>query len=76
MTFKHPVWSDSLDDAEPVHQAQLITKVLSEMQAQMVAMKEEAITVKASKVTTHSKSAKNSSQNDKCHEKQLKLKLK
>ena len=75
-TFKLPVWSNPLDDAELGNQARLITKVLSEMQAQMTAMKEEAIKVKASKVTIHSKSAKNSSQDDKGDEKQPKLKSK
>ena len=57
-----PVWLNPPDDAEPGNGARLITKVLSEMQAQMTAMKEEAkAKVEASKVTTHSKSAKNSS---------------
>ena len=65
MTFKLPVWSNPPDDAELGDQAQLITKVLSEMQAQMTAMKEEATEVEASKMTTHSKSDKNSSQDDK-----------
>ena len=46
------------------------------MQAQMTAMKEEAIKVEASKMTTHSKSAKNSSQDDKGNEKQPKSKSK
>ena len=46
------------------------------MQAQMTAMKEETIKVEASKMTTHSKSAKNSSQDDKGDEKQPKPKLK
>ena len=45
------------------------------MQAQMTAMK-EATEVEASKMTTHSKSAKNSSQDDKGDEKQPKSKLK
>ena len=45
MTFKLQVWSNPPDDAELGHQAQLITKVLSEVQAQMTAMKEEAIKV-------------------------------
>ena len=75
-TFKLPVWPNPPNDAEPVHQARLITKVLSEMQAQMTAMKEEAIKVEASKMTTRSKSAKNSSQDDKGDKKQPKLKLK
>ena len=44
------------------------------MQAQMTAMKEEATEVEASKMTTHSKSAKNSSQDDKGDEKQPKSK--
>ena len=64
------------DDAEPGDQAQLITKVLSEMQAQMTAMKEEATEVESSKMTTHSKSAKNPSQDDKGNEKQPKSKSK
>ena len=72
-TFKLPVWPNPPKDAELGDQAQLITKVLSEMQAQMTAMKEE---VKASKMTTHSKSAKNSSQDDKGDEKQPKSKSK
>ena len=46
------------------------------MQAQITAMKEEAIKVEASKMTTHSKSAKNSSQDDKGDEKPPKSKLK
>ena len=46
------------------------------MQAQMTAMKEEATEVEASKMTTRSKSAKNSSQDDKGDEKQPKSKLK
>ena len=76
MTFKLPVWLNPPNNAEPVDQARLITKVLSEMQAQMTAMKEEAIEVEASKMTTHSKSAKNSSQDDKGNEKQPKSELK
>ena len=46
------------------------------MQAQMVAMKEEATEVEASKVTTHNKSAENSSQDDKGDKKQPKSKSK
>ena len=46
------------------------------MQAQMTAMKEEATKVEASKMTTHSKSARNSSQDDKGNEKQPKSKSK
>ena len=42
----------------------------------MTAMKEEAIEVEASKMTTRSKSAKNSSQDDKGNEKQPKSKSK
>ena len=76
MTFKLPVWPNPPNNAEPGDQARLITKVLSEMQAQMTAMKEEATKVEASKMTTHSKSAKNSSQDDKGDEKQPKLKWK
>ena len=49
---------------------------LSEIQAQMTAMKEEATKVEASKMTTHSKSAKNSSQDDKGNKMQPKSKLK
>ena len=64
-TFKLPVWPNPPDDAELGDSARLITKVLSEMQAQMTAMKEEATEVEALKMTTHSKSAKNSSQDDK-----------
>ena len=62
MTFKFPVWPNPPDDDELGDQAQLIIKVLSEMQTQMIAMKEEATEVEASKMTTGSKSAKNSSQ--------------
>ena len=76
MTFKLPVWSNPPDDAELGDQARLITKVLSEMQAQMTAVKEEATEVEASNMTTCSKSAKNSSEADKGDEKQLKSKLK
>ena len=76
MTFMLPVWSNPPDDAEPGDQARLITKVLSEMLAQMTAMKEEATEVEASKITTCSKSAKNSSQDDKGNKKQPKLKSK
>ena len=76
MTFKLPVWPDPPNDAEPVDRAQLITKVLSEMQAQTTAMKEEAIKVEASKITTHSKSATNFSQDDKGDKKQPKSKSK
>ena len=75
MTFELPVWLDSLDDAEQVHHAQFITKVLSEIQAQMAAMK-EAIEVEGSKMTTRSKSTKNPSQDDKGYEKQPKSKSK
>ena len=75
-TFKLPVWLNPPNDAEPGDQARLITKVLSEMQAQMTAMKEEAIEMEAFKMTTHSKSAKNSSQDDKGIEKQPKSKSK
>ena len=75
-TFKLQVWSNPTDDAELGDHARFITKILSEMQAQMTAMKEEATKVKASKMTTHSKSAKNSSQDDKGNEKQSKLKSK
>ena len=46
------------------------------MQAQMTAMKEEATKVEASKMTTCSKSAKNSSQDDQGNKKQPKLKSK
>ena len=46
------------------------------MQAQMTAMKEEATKVEESKMTTHSNSAKNSSQDDKGDKKQPKSKLK
>ena len=46
------------------------------MQAPMIAMKEEATEVEATKMTTHSKSAKYSSQADKGDEKQLKSKSK
>ena len=46
------------------------------MQAQMTAMKEEATKVEASKIITHSKSAKNSNQDDKGDEKQPKSKSK
>ena len=46
------------------------------MQAQMTAMKEEATEVEASQMNTQSKSAKNSSQDDKGDEKQPKLKSK
>ena len=46
------------------------------MQAQMTAMKEEATEVEASKMTTHSKSANNSSQDDKGNKKQPKSKSK
>ena len=46
------------------------------MQAQMTAMKEEAIEVEASKMTTCSKLAKNSSIDDKGDEKQPKSKSK
>ena len=74
MTFKLPVWSNPPDDAELGDRARLITKVLSEVQAQMTVMKEEATEVEASKMTTRSKSAKNSSQDDKGDEKQPKLK--
>ena len=76
MTFELPVWSDSQDDAEAVHKAQLITKVLLEMQAQMAAMKEEVIKVEASEMTTGSKLTKNPSWDDKGHEKQPKSKSK
>ena len=76
MTFKFPVWPNPPNDAQSGDPAQLITKVLSEMQAQMTAMKEEAIEVEASKMTTQSKSAKNSSQDDKGNEKQPKSKSK
>ena len=76
MAFKLPVWSNPPDDAELRDRAQLITKVLSEMQAQMTAMKEEVTKVEASKMTTRSKSTKNSSQDDKGDKKQPKLKSK
>ena len=76
MTFKLPAWSNPPDDAEPGDLARLITKVLSDVQAQMTAMKEEATEVEASKMTTHSKSAKNSSQDDKGNKKQPKSKSK
>ena len=46
------------------------------MQAQMTAMKEEATKVEAVKMTTHSKSAKSSNQDDKDNEKQPKIKSK
>ena len=52
MTFKLPVWPNPPSYVEPGDRAQLITKVLSEMEAQMTAMKEEAIEVEASKMTT------------------------
>ena len=74
-TFKLPVWLNPPDDAELGDRARVITKVLSEMQAQMTAMKEEATEVEASKMTTHSKSAKNSSQNDKGDEKATQVKV-
>ena len=75
-TFKLPVWLNPPDDAELGDRARLITKVLSEMQAQMTAMKEEATKVEAFKMTTCSKSAKNSSQDDKGNKKQPKSKSK
>ena len=75
-TFKLPVLSNPPDDAELGDRAQLITKVRSEMQAQMTTMKEEVTEVEASKMTTRSKSAKNSSQDDKGNKKQPKLKSK
>ena len=46
------------------------------MQAQMTAMKEEATEMEASKMTTYSKSAKNSSQDDKGDKKPPKSKSK
>ena len=46
------------------------------MLVQMTAMKEEATEVEASKMTTHSKSAKNSSQDEKGDKKQPKSKSK
>ena len=76
MTFKLPVWPNPPNNAEPGDKVRLITKVLSEMQAQMTAMKEEATEVEASKMTTRSISAKNSSQDEKDNEKQPKSKSK
>ena len=74
--FQLPSWPNPPDDTETADRAQLIAKVLSEMKAQMKAMKDEVIAAEASRRTTHGKSAKGSNQDAKDPEKQPKPKLK
>ena len=74
--FRLPTWPSLLDEINTEDRAQLIAKVLSEMQVQMKAMKDEVIAAEASKRTTHGKSAKGSNQDVKDPEKQPKPKLK
>ena len=66
LMFQLPSWPNLPDD----------TKVLSEMQAQMKAMKDEVIAAEASKRTTNGKSAKGSNKDVKDPEKQPKPKSK
>ena len=73
-TFQLPTWSNPPDDTEVGDWVQLITKVLSEMQAQMAAMKEGVITTEALKMITCGKSAKGSNRDAKGPEKQPKRK--
>ena len=75
-TFQFPSWPNPPDDTETSDRAQLIAKVLSEMQAQMTTMKDEVTIAKASSMTTHGKSAKGSNQDAKDAEKQPKPKSK
>ena len=75
-TFQLPFWLNPHDDTTAMNQAQLITKVLLEMQAQMMAMKDEVTAAEALKMTAHGKLAKGSHRDAKDPEKQPKPKSK
>ena len=70
LMFQLPSWPNPPDDTTVADQAQLIAKILLEMQAQMIAMKDEVTTAKALRMTTHGKSAKGSNWDAKDPEKQ------
>ena len=67
-TFKLPTWVD----ANQEDRGHLIDKTLSEMQEQLKALKEEADRATEAKMSTHSKKAKDSDQNNKVDDKESK----
>ena len=59
-SFQLPTWEDTPNDNKISVRGKLIGKVLTEMQAQMKAVKEEVTAAEASKWSTHGQATKSS----------------
>ena len=75
-SFQLPTWEDTPNNNKILVRGKLIGKVLTEMQAQMKAVKEDVIAAEASKQSTRGQAAKNSHRDIKDSGKPPKLKLK
>ena len=76
-SFQLPTWTDVPNDHQSATRGELIRKTLSEMQAQMKAIKGEVLATEASRWTTHGQAARASHRDAKdSGEKPQKLKLK